>query len=83
LGSGLPYLITVDQQVYAITLDGDVLRIDPQTGAAWRLFDGGSNLSLPGEAWGTSANGRLVFDFRGGTLVGFDPRVVDQIDLGE
>jgi outer membrane protein assembly factor BamB len=83
LGRDLPRLITLDRQVYAITLDGDVLRIDPQTGAAWRLFDGGSNLSLPGEAWAVAANGRLVFDFRGGTIVGFDPHVVDQIVSGK
>ncbi|HZY45079.1 MAG TPA: PQQ-binding-like beta-propeller repeat protein [Anaerolineae bacterium] len=83
LGSDLPYLMTVDQQVYAITLDGDVLRIDPQTGAARRLFNGGPLLPLSGKPWGVAANGRLIFDFRGGTLVGFDPRAVDQIDLGE
>jgi murein DD-endopeptidase MepM/ murein hydrolase activator NlpD len=81
LGISLPYFMTVDQQVYAITLDGDVLHIDPQTGAAWRLFNGGPLLPLSsGKPWGAAVNGRLIFDFRGGVLIGFDPNAVEEID---
>jgi murein DD-endopeptidase MepM/ murein hydrolase activator NlpD len=83
LGDSLPYLIPIDGQLYAITLDGDVLRIDPYSGSAWRLFNGGPLLPLLGKPWGVATNGRLIFDFRGGTLVGFDLDAVEQIDLGE
>ncbi len=82
LGRNAPSLVTIGQNTYAITLDGDVLLIDIQTGAAQRIFDGGSNLSVAGEPWGIPAgSGLLIFDFRGGTLVAFDPMAaIDRID---
>lgn len=72
-GDSLPRLIKVGQRVYALTPGGDVLLIDPQTGIARRLFNGGSNLQLSGEAWLEAVGDQLIFDFRGGTLVAFDP----------
>lgn len=81
LGRTVPRLVTLGQRVYAITLDGDVLLIDTDTGDAQRIFDGGSRLSLPGEAWAIATRtGRMVFDFRGGTLIAIDPRAAIPAD---
>jgi len=80
LGRTVPRLVTLGQRVYAITFDGDVLLIDTDTGHAQRIFDGASAL-LPGEAWAMATRtGRMIFDFRGGTLVAIDPRVAINID---
>jgi hypothetical protein len=80
LGRTVPRLVTLGQRVYAITLDGDVLLIDTVTGNAQRIFDG-AGASLPGEAWAMATRtGRMIFDFRGGTLVAIDPRVAINID---
>jgi murein DD-endopeptidase MepM/ murein hydrolase activator NlpD len=73
----LPRLIAIGQQAYAVTHAGEVLLIDMTSGDARRIFDGGGRLSLPGEAWAfETRSGRMVFDFRLGTLVGFDPAAV-------
>jgi outer membrane protein assembly factor BamB len=73
LGRGLPRLLTLGGEVYAMTIDGDVLSIDTTSGDARAVFDGGSGTRLEGEGWAfATADGRLLFDFRSGDIIGLN-----------
>ena len=77
VGTQMPRLVTYADRVYAITSDGDILSIDLASGDAQRIFDGGSATRLEGEAWAmVTPGGQVLFDFRGGQIVAFDPQTV-------
>lgn len=77
LTAGAPYLVTLDDEVYAVTQEGDVYRIDQQRGAAQRVLDGTRLLTLPGNVRSAvTSDGTLIFDARGGRLIALDPRAV-------
>ncbi len=71
-----PYPFLVGDQVYVLTAEGDVLWIDARDGTAQRVFDGGSGTQLTGDLWAFEiGESRVLFDFRGGQIIAFDPRV--------
>ncbi len=70
-----PELIAVGRRVYAVTAEGDVWWIDPQTGDTQRLLDGQRLDFLPGRMRIlTTRLGTLIIDFRGGRIIALDPR---------
>jgi murein DD-endopeptidase MepM/ murein hydrolase activator NlpD len=72
-----PHLVVVNDEVFALTPEGDVWRIDLKWGDAQRVLDGTRLYTLPGSARTVVAsNGTLIFDARGGRLIAFDPRAV-------
>lgn len=72
--SSAPRLITARGEVYAATQEGDVWRIDQQTGAGQRVLDGTRLLALPGKRQlFVTAYGTLISDARGGRLVAVAP----------
>jgi hypothetical protein len=76
LTQGAPQLVAIRDEVYAVTVEGDVWWIDQRSGEAQRVLDGERLDNLPGPARVfTTSRGSLIFDFRGGRLVAFDPRV--------
>jgi hypothetical protein len=73
--SGAPRLIALKDEMYAVTLEGDVWWIDQRQGEAQRLVDGPRLFTLPGEVRAlVMPDGTLVIDARGGRLTAFDPR---------
>ena len=75
LTQGAPQLVAIRDEVYAVTVEGDVWWIDQRSGEAQRVLDGERLENLPGPARVfTTSRGSLIFDFRGGRLVAFDPR---------
>ena len=69
-----PQLSLIEDQVYAVTQEGDVWWIDQQRGEAQRVLDGTRLLTLPGAGRSVvTANGTLIFDARGGRLIALDP----------
>ena len=73
LGSQPPRLLVVGDRIYAIAEDGAVLSIDPITGDARRMFDGGNPLRVAGAAWAfATAGGRMLFDYRSGQVIALD-----------
>ena len=72
-GRTLPHLLRIGDQVFALTIDGDVLSIDPDSGEARVIFDGGVGVRVPGEASAfATADGRLLIDMRSGDFIGLD-----------
>ena len=83
LGTGMPKLLVHGDQVYAVVADGDVLTIDAATGDVRRVFDGGGTARLAGETFATlTPDGRLLLDFRGGSIVALDPEAAVEVILG-
>ncbi|HET7089633.1 MAG TPA: PQQ-binding-like beta-propeller repeat protein [Anaerolineae bacterium] len=83
LGTTMPRLLANGDRVYAIAQDGDVLSIDLASGAARRVFDGGSAIGLEGSPWAAfTPDGRLLFDFRGGNIVALDPEAAMEVIVG-
>jgi outer membrane protein assembly factor BamB len=84
---GAPQLIAIKDDVYAVTVEGDVLWIDQETGEAQRVLDGTRLLTLPGGVrTAVTSNGTLIVDARGGRLVTLDPSAslwddVDDTDM--
>jgi murein DD-endopeptidase MepM/ murein hydrolase activator NlpD len=77
LSSQLPQLVVSGDRIYAITLEGEVLLIDPMSGSAQRIFQGGTNDRRSQAPWGFGNRwGQLLFDFRGGEIIALDPRAV-------
>ena len=73
LALGTPQLFTYADSVYGLTVDGDVMLLDPLTGDAQRLFDGGLGTRLEGEAWAfVTQAGEVLFDLRGGEIIALD-----------
>lgn len=69
-----PQLVVIDDEVYALTEEGDVWWIDQRTGEAQRVLDGTRWLTLSGEVRSVvTAEGTLIFDARGGRLVALNP----------
>ena len=76
LGLLPPRIVVAGEQVYAVAETGQVLNIDLSTGSARRVFDVGGTLRLAGAPWVyATANGRLLFDYRGGGIIALDPRL--------
>jgi hypothetical protein len=72
---GAPQLIVIKDDVYAVTLEGDVWWIDQKLGKAQRVLDGTRLLTLPGGVRSViTSDGTLIIDARGGRLVAFDTR---------
>jgi outer membrane protein assembly factor BamB len=84
LTKGAPRLVAVGQEVYAVTVEGDVWWIDQRSGEAQRVLDGTRLVNLSGhvQAFVTS-RGTLIIDFRRGRIVALDPQaavVADEVD---
>jgi outer membrane protein assembly factor BamB len=74
LSSAPPQPFTIDDRVYVVTAEGDLLWIDTRDGTAQRIFDGGSDTRLGGDMWAfVTGEGQVLFDFRGGQIVAIDP----------
>ena len=73
LSQALPRLFTAGDRVYALTIEGDVLLVDPASGEAHLIFDGGVGARLDAEvaAFGI-AEGKLLLDIRGGKMIALD-----------
>jgi outer membrane protein assembly factor BamB len=70
-----PELVAVGRRVYAVTTEGDVWWIDPQTGDTQRVLHGHRLDSLPGQIHILVTNlSTLIIDYRGGRLIALDPR---------
>lgn len=81
-----PQLVVVNDEVYAVTQEGDVWWIDQGWGDAQRVLDGTRWLTLPGRIRTVvTLDGTLIFDARGGRLIALDPHTlvipVSQDDL--
>ena len=75
LGASPPRLLVMGERAYALTENGTVLSIDPVTGDARRVFDGGGPPYLAGDVWAfATADGRLLFDYRSGAIIALDPQ---------
>ena len=73
---GLPRLFVIDDNVYGVLRDGDVVSIDAASGEVRRIFDVGTRDPLPGETWAfASGADRILIDYRGGSIVAFDPQI--------
>ncbi len=72
--SAAPQLIAIEDQVYAVTQEGDVWWIDQKLGEAQRVLAGKRLLILPGAVRSAvTSHGTLIFDARGGRLIALDP----------
>lgn len=70
-----PHLIVINDEVYAVTQEGDVWWIDQKLGEAQRVLDGARLLTLPGGVRSVvMPDGTLIFDARGGRLIALDPQ---------
>lgn len=83
LGRSLPRLLSAGDEVYAMTIDGDLVSIDPANGDARVIFDSGRSKRIAGEAsLFATAEGQLLFDFRGGAIVALEPHRVISTTIG-
>jgi murein DD-endopeptidase MepM/ murein hydrolase activator NlpD len=84
LTRGAPQLVAIHDEVYAVTVEGDVWWIDQRSGGAQRVLDGTRLDNLPGPVRAyVTARGNLIVDFRGGRIVALDPQaavVADEAD---
>ncbi len=84
LTQGAPQLVAIRDEVYAVTVEGDVWWIDQRSGEAQRVLDGTRLDNLPGPVRAfVTARGNLIVDFRGGRIVALDPQaavVADEAD---
>ncbi|MGH6962633.1 MAG: hypothetical protein ACREE7_19305 [Dongiaceae bacterium] len=70
---GVRRLLVAGDRAYALSEFGAILSIDLAAGDAQRLFDGGSTLRIEGEArMFATADGRVLFDYRAGSLIALD-----------